>query len=122
MSHIVTIQTEVRDLQALRSACSQLGLPEPVHETVKLFTSEATGYAVRLPDWNYPVVCDLVAGQVHYDNFNGRWGEQRHLHRLLQRYAVEKTVLEARRRGHCVMERPLTDGSIQLTVQMEAAV
>jgi hypothetical protein len=58
MSHIVTITTEVRDPAALRAACRQLHLPEPTHETVQLFSSQATGHAVQLPGWRYPVVCD----------------------------------------------------------------
>ena len=74
MSHIVTIATEARDAEALCLGCERLGLERPVHRTAKLFTAEATGYCVELPDWRYPVVCDVESGSVHYDNFNGRWG------------------------------------------------
>lgn len=121
MSHIVQIQTEIRDPVALSSACHRLGLPEPVHETVKLFSSEATGYAVRLPQWRYPVVCDLTAGKLAYDNYGGRWGEQRNLDALLQSYAIEKAKLEARRAGHCVTEQPLEDGSVRLSISLGGA-
>lgn len=54
MSHIVTIQTQVRDPAAIRLACARLELPEPVHGTVRLFQDEATGWQVRLPEWRYP--------------------------------------------------------------------
>ena len=74
MSHIVTIKTEVRDAEALGLACRRLNLGEPVHKSVTLFSGEVTGYAVRLPDWRYPVVFDVEQGQVRYDNFEGRWG------------------------------------------------
>ena len=60
MSHIVTIKTEVRDPQAVASACRRLGLPEPVHGTATLFSGEATGLLVKLPDWLYPVVLDTA--------------------------------------------------------------
>jgi len=73
---------------------------------------------VELPEWRYPVVCDVESGSVHYDNFNGRWGEQSRLDSLLQMYAVEKTRLEARRCGHTVTEQALADGAIKLTVQV----
>jgi len=122
MSHIVTIRTEVRDAEALCLGCDRLGLERPVHRTAKLFTTEATGYCVELPDWRYPVVCDVESGRVHYDNFNGRWGEQSRLDRLLQMYAVEKTRLEARRQGHTVTEQALNDGSVKLTVHVGGAV
>ena len=122
MSHIVTIPTEVRDAEALRLGCDRLGLERPVHRTAKLFTTEATGYCVELPEWRYPVVCDVESGRVHYDNFNGPWGEKQQLDRLLQMYAIEKTRLEARRRGHTVTEQALNDGSVRLTVHVGGAV
>ncbi|REJ88281.1 MAG: DUF1257 domain-containing protein [Planctomycetota bacterium] len=121
MSHIVTIETEVRDTAALAAACRRLGFAEPALETAQLFSGQATGHCVRLPDWRYPVVCDTESGQVQFDNFQGRWGEQRQLDRLMQAYACEKAKLEARRRGHTVTERPLADGSIQLTVHVGGA-
>src|SRR5450755_4146046 len=98
MSHIVTIQTQVRDTIALAAACRRLGLSEPKRETVELFSGQATGLAVRLPNWQYPVIVDVAAGALHFDNFEGHWGEQKELDRLLQAYAVEKAKLEARRK------------------------
>lgn len=118
MSHIVTIRTEVRDATAVIAACRRLGLIPPLQKTVQLFSSTATGFAVQLPRWRYPVVCDLTSGNLKFDNFNGQWGDQKELYRFLQSYAVEKANLEARRRGHSVSEQTLTDGSIKLTIQV----
>ena len=122
MSHIVSIRTQVRDPVAIEAACRRLRLPAPTHGTAKLFTSEASGVIVQLPRWKYPVVCDTVTGDVRYDNYNGRWGDQKELARFLQSYAVEKAKIEARRKGHSVTEQPLADGSIKLTVQVGGAV
>jgi hypothetical protein len=116
MSHIVEIKTEVRDAVAIRAACQRLTVPEPVFDEVKLFSTSATGWAVQLPEWRYPVVCDVNTAKIAYDNYGGRWGEQVHLDRFLQSYAVEKAKLEARRKGHSVTEQSLRDGSIKLTV------
>jgi hypothetical protein len=116
MSHIVTIATEVRDEAAVQSACRRLSLEPPVRGSHDLYLDTAHGLAVRLPGWRYPAVFDTAAGQVRFDNFHGIWGEQVHLDRFLQAYAVEKATLEARRKGHAVRERALADGSIQLTV------
>jgi hypothetical protein len=118
MSHIVSIKTEVRDANAVRAACHRLSLAEPVQGKTKLFSGEVEGLAVSLPGWVYPVVCDLPSGQLKFDNFNGRWGDQKHLDRFLQAYAVEKAKIEARKKGHTVVETPLCDGSIRLTLQM----
>lgn len=122
VSHIVQIQTEVRDAEAVRAAAGRLGLDEPLEGTVRLFDGEAKGLLLRLPGWLYHVAVDTTTGQVRYDNYGGQWGEPRHLDAFLQAYAVEKAKIEARRRGHSVFERPLADGSIRLTILVAGGV
>ena len=119
MSHIVTVKSQLKDPGGVAAACRRLGLAAPVHKTVKLFSDEATGLAVQLPDWQYPVVIDTTSGEVRYDNFEGRWGEQKHLDAFLQAYAVEKVKAESRRKGHTVTEQSLDNGSIKLTVEVQ---
>jgi hypothetical protein len=121
LSHIVTIRTEIRDAAAVRAACERRHLPRPVEGTHQLYSSEATGLGVQLPDWRYPAVCQLNTGEVRYDNFNGRWGEQSHLDAFLQGYAVEKAKIEARRKGRICTEAQLSDGSIKLTISVGGA-
>ena len=121
MSHIVEIKTEVRDAVAVGAACQRLKLEAPTHDTVKLFSGEATGVIVKLPGWKYPAVFDTESGQARYDNYNGRWGKQAQLDRFLQGYAVEKAKLESRRKGHTVTEQSLANGSIKLTVTVGGA-
>ena len=121
MSHIVQIKTEVRDAIAVQEACQRLGLDAPVLGTITLFATEASGLLVRLTGWIYPVVFDTRSGQVRFDNYGGRWGEQVQLDRFLQAYAVEKTKIEARRKGHTVFEQTLDNGSIKLTVTVGGA-
>jgi hypothetical protein len=118
VSHTVQIRTQVKDAVAATAACQRLGLAAPVQETVHFFSDQATGLAVRLPDWRYPVVFDLTAGQVKFDNFGGHWGDQKEIDRFMQAYAIEKARIEARRQGHTVTEQPLADGSIKLTIQV----
>ena len=76
---------------------------------------------VKLPGWLYPVVCDTTTGAVRFDNYNQQWGKQEHLDRLLQFYSVEKARIEARKRGHHVVEQSLADGSIKLTIEVGGA-
>jgi hypothetical protein len=121
LSHIVTIQTQVRDAVAVEAACRRLGLAKPEQGSARLYAGEETGLLVRLPGWRYPVVCKTAAGQLAFDNYSGRWGEQKELDRFLQAYAVERARMEARRQGHDVREQTLADGSIQLTVQVGGA-
>jgi len=121
MSHIVEIKTEVRDETAISAACQRLKLEAPTQGTAKLFSDSATGVIVKLPDWRYPAVFDTQSGQARFDNFEGRWGEQGQLDRFLQGYAVEKTKIEARKKGHTVTEQSQADGSIKLTVSVGGA-
>ncbi len=121
MSHVVQIQTEVRDPVAIGAAATRLHLPVPVFGETKLFTSSKMGWAVKLPQWRYPVVCDVNTGKVEFDNFEGRWGDRSELGKFLQAYAVERTKLEARRKGFSVTECPVADGGIKVVVEMGGA-
>ena len=118
MSHIVQIKTEVRDEAAVQSACKRLHLPKPTRGTFELYNSTESGLGIELPHWKYPVVADTESGQLRYDNYEGRWGDQEFLDQFLQGYAVEKAKIEARRRGHSVAEQKLDDGSVKLTVSV----
>ena len=121
MSHIVEIRSEVRDEAAVKAACTRLQLSPPEQKAVRLFSATATGLCVQLPQWQYPVVCNLTTGQVQYDNYNGAWGRQEELHKFLQAYAVEKAKIEARKKGHTCSETKLEDGSIRVTVRVGGA-
>jgi hypothetical protein len=121
LSHVVEIKTEIRDEQAVKAACVRLQLATPEQKAVRLFSTTARGLCVQLPGWQYPVVCNLETGAVQYDNYGGNWGEQKHLNSFLQAYAVEKSKIEARKKGHSVSETALQDGSIRVTVRVGGA-
>jgi len=116
MSHVVTLQTKVHDPVAVAAACQRLNLAPPRQGTAELFSGEAEGPIVQLPGWQYPVVIDTLSGFVRYDNYQGYWGDQEQLDRFLQIYAVERTKLEARKKGYAVSEQTLQDGSIKLNI------
>ena len=121
MYHVVKIDTQVKDIMAAQAACRRLKLEPPQPGTARLFSGNATGLIVKLPNWQYPVVFNTGTGEAKYDNYNGRWGEQAQLDHFLQIYAVEATKIQARKRGHNVTEQQLADGSIKLTVQVGGA-
>src|SRR5215471_8854823 len=98
MSHVVQIETRVHDAAAVDAACRRLNLTTPTVGTVQLFSGEATGLVVHFPGWEYPAVIDTLTGIVRYDNYGGRWGDQRDLDRFLQIYAVERCRLEAKQK------------------------
>jgi hypothetical protein len=116
MSHIVAIQTKLHDAAAITAACQRLNLAAPTEGTTRLYSGEASGLIVKLPEWHFPIVIDTLTGTVKYDNFNGIWGTQEHLSRFLQMYAVEKVKLESRKKGYSISESTLQDGSVKLQI------
>ena len=121
MSHVVTIETKLKDPAALAAACVRLRLPAPQTETVKFFDgSEHAGLAVRPPGFIYPVVVK-EDGTTLSDTYNGRWGDDAFLGRLKQAYAVEAAKLQAKAGGHRCTETTLPDGGVKLTVTAGAA-
>jgi len=122
MSHFTTIKTQIKDIEAFRSACGELGL------TV-LQSANARGYYEnkikgdfviqlkgpydialnRQPDSSYGFTADLWAGHVEKE-VGKNYG------RLLQLYAVHKATKEARKKGHFVSRSAKKDGSIKLVI------
>ena len=123
MSHISKIELEVKDLGVLGNACARLGL-ELLKEkrTFKWYGKEAEcdhaisvsgadyEIGVMRTDGRYELQCDF------YDrNIETAIGNQGGL--LKQAYAVEKTRIEARKKGYSVMERRTKTG-IRLHVRI----
>jgi hypothetical protein len=122
MSHFTTIQTQIKDLDALRDACQELNLE-------LLQNAEARGYGStrqrgefviglkgpydialhRQTDGTYGLSTDWWDGHVEKE-VGSNYG------RLLQLYAVHKTAREARKRGLSLHRALRTDGSIKLTI------
>lgn len=121
MSHIVKIETEVHDEAAVQLACKRLHLPRPIRGTFQLYSSTESGLGIELPHWKYPVVANTDTGELSYDNYDQRWGAQEFLYQFLQAYAAERVKIEARKKGHSVVEQRLDNGSIKLTVNVGGA-
>jgi Protein of unknown function (DUF1257) len=137
MSHMTTVQTQLKDLDAVRAACAALGWtlvaqqpvryyqgPGPRCDYVLELTSEpqlARTYnlgLLRQADGTYQILCDnSMAGPVIREP--GTLGGQtpRILGALKQQYARAVLTRQARRLGARVIERQQADGTILLTMQ-----
>ena len=122
MSHFTTIKTQIKDIEALRSACQEMGLallPNAdamgyINNTIKgEFVIKLKGpYDIALnqqPDASFGITADLWAGHVEKE-VGKNYG------RLLQLYAVHKATREARKKGHFVSRSTKQDGSIKLVI------
>jgi len=115
MSHVATIALEFRDPTALSEAAAVCGL-DLRQEMVTFYDgTRVAGTALRLPGWRYPVVVD-AEGRLHYDHYEGRWGDLAHLHRFRQVYAEAATARFARARGYLITRTAQADGTVRLAL------
>jgi len=122
MSHFATITTQIKDLAALQSACTELGLAVVAHATARGYSTNTVrgDHVIRLkgpydiavnqqPDGTFGLTTDWWDGHVEKEvgqNFG----------RLLQLYAVHKATTEARKRGHFVARKAAQNGAIKLVI------
>jgi hypothetical protein len=122
MSHFTTIKTQIKDIEALRSACQELGLSLLQNADARGYVNNTIkgDYVIRLKgpydialnkqkDDSYGITADLWAGHVEKEVGKG-YG------RLLQLYGVHKAMREARRKGLFVKRSQHNDGAIKLVI------
>jgi hypothetical protein len=122
MSHWTTIQTQIRDIEALRAACAELNLP-------LLENAEARGYGTHRQHGDYVIQLkgpyDVIVNRQPEGSFTlaTDWWDGhverevgRNFGRLLQLYAVHKAASEARKRGLSIQRKRLPNGAILLSL------
>jgi hypothetical protein len=125
MSHFTTIQTQIRDLEALRDASVELGLQLLADTKCRGYAgmSRLAPHVIQLKgpydiavepskdnDGSYGLTTDWWDGHVAKEVGTG-YG------RLLQSYGIHKTMREARTRGLRVSRKQEQDGSVLLTLE-----
>lgn len=118
MSKVVKLNLNITNLDLLLQAAAAQQLTVEQNVTVDFFSGTVHGWAIHLPGWHYPVVVD-ANGQLHYDNYEGHWGDAAQLTALVQAYSREVVLDTMRQQG---IEYPLyteeeePDGTLVLTV------
>ena len=123
MSHISKIELEVKDLRILGQACKKIGLEFiKGQRSFKWYGKESLcDHAIKVSGADYEI--GVINKDRHYElncdfydpNIEKSVGKQGG--RLKQVYAVEKTKLEARKKGYTVVERQ-TQSGIRLHVRI----
>ena len=122
MSHFVTVETQIKDIAALKAACRELGLD-------MLQNAEARGYAANRQHGDFVITLkgpyDIAVNRKQDGTF-GLTADQWQGHvakevgtdftKLMKLYSVHKVLIEAKRKGHTVRRQDLKDGSVKLTV------
>lgn len=121
MSHFTTIQTQIKDIAALESACAELGLSLAPNAEARGFAGNRHrgDYVIQLKG---PYDIALVREGNHYNLVADQW--EGHVERevgpnfgrLLQLYAVHKTLREAHKKGLTIHRSILKNGTIKLSL------
>ncbi len=122
MSHFTTIKTQIKDIDALRSAVQEMGLSLLQKTTARgYYENNIKGdYVIRLKgpydiavnkqkDGTFDLTCDWWDGHVE-KKVGQNYGK------LLQLYGVHKAIREAKRKGHLVQRRQQENGAIKLII------
>lgn len=116
MSETIKTELHIKDEQAIKLACGELGLQMTPAGDVKLYSETVrNSIGVQLPRWKYQIAIEPKSGVVKYDNYNGNWGDVKELNRFQQMYAVHTATLAAKRKGYTV-RRVQNEGKIQLVM------
>jgi hypothetical protein len=122
MSHFTTIKTQIKDINALRLACSELSLG-------LLQNAIARGYGNSSREGDYVIQVagpyDIAVEKQKDGTFGlttDWWGGHveaqvgKDFGKLLQLYGVHKASLEAKKKGYSVLRHARSDGSIKLVL------
>ncbi len=100
MSHTATVQIEFNDKSILKQVCERLGL-EFIEgpQTVRLYQGPIhdCDFSVKLPGWRYPLA--IKGKEIHFDNYEGRWGKEEELTKLQDGYSRDITIQQAENMG-----------------------
>ncbi len=122
MSHITTCAVQMKNVACLNKAIQHCGLRNLGQKTHQLWNNQsADGIGVQLPDWHHPVVINTTDGKAVYDNYNGGWGKQVELDKLVQRYSIETALEQADQNGYTYEEQTLANGDIELQLTQLAS-
>ena len=122
MSHFTKIKTQLKDIEALRSACKELGLPLLQDASARGWEGNTVrgDYVIRLkgdfdialqrqPDGSYSLEADFTMLDPSAE-VGPKGGK------LLQLYAIHKSIKEVRKRGHLVRRTQQQNGAIKLVI------
>jgi hypothetical protein len=122
MSYLTTIQTQLRDVAALRAACQEMGLAVEENAIARGYgsTRHNGDLVIRLKgpydiavnrqqDGTFGLTTDWYAGHVEKE-VGTNYG------RLLQLYGIHKARIEAQKKGYTTRRQTLSDGSIKLVI------
>lgn len=98
MSHIVTIETEMKNFDTIKEVCKILGLKYEQSKDIKVYNTIKSGIGIYLKGWKYPIVVNEL-GKVDYDNYSGSWGDIEEYNKFINEYSLEETLKRIKKKN-----------------------
>ena len=121
MSHVATVEVEIKDLKILEKVCKKLGHPVKIAAKGETITERLFGSQTRSGDaslkpqsFKYPIVVDSGKGEAYMDTYGGKRNCIDDWHQVQQGYSTELSVREMQNRGYVIQRKVLQDGSVEL--------
>lgn len=88
MSHIVEIETTVKNKEFIANVCQELNIRTEQVTNFKFYDGTVkSGTALYLKNWKYPVVIE-ENGKVFFDNYENAWGDIKEYHEFVNHYSL----------------------------------
>ncbi len=123
MSQFTTIKTQIKDIEALKTACAEMGFPVLENALARGYGTDNTrgDFVIRLKgphdialnkqkDGTFALTADLDTGCVE-EEVGQKYGK------LLQLYGVHKAIREARKKGLLTSRHTKENGHIKILLQ-----
>jgi hypothetical protein len=134
MSHLAVIKIEVKDLEAVKAACQEMGLTfhqgqthyGRLNEQAALIQGQCA-HAISHPSWDFcgdkleiGLVKSATGYRLEMDDWNTGPAQNvgKDAGKFLQLYAVHKATLECKRKGYLVTRSFGESGKIRLQVSV----
>lgn len=98
MSRTIYTHLAYRDTEILARVVKAMGGQVLGLGTHQLYASRETGFGIKLPRWQYPLVVKPT-GQFAYDDYHGQWGNIEDLKELEGRYTLAAAAAAAEVQG-----------------------
>lgn len=118
MSHTTTIKTKIKNLKTFEKIAKTNNVQSLGYKRIKLYSSEAIGFAYQIPGWKYPIIIQND-GSIVFDNYNNHWGHINDLNKLVGDYAKEIIKDYTSQIAYTNLQQEENEETIKITIEIE---
>jgi hypothetical protein len=111
-------RTQVKNREQLERVLTDMGVAYEHLSSYTMFDGETVNDALvfRPNNWSHDVAVPK-SGNLRYDNYEGKWGDEAELDKILQAYSVAELKYQSELEGYIITETRLDNGDIELVAE-----